>query len=483
MRSQTLRALPLGIALAGWLTPTVVFAQLMGGNQGQGGAGGIYLDAKGVVRAAEKETGKIVIPKIAEDLARRADLRQVSLKAIAKALGEAVAADSKKIPDELRYLAGLNQLTYIVFDRSDGDIRLVGPAEGWRVLPDGRPVSRSTNRPLLQLDDLIVALRTVFVGTGEATCSLDPQPHGVAAIRKLNDEMKMPESKTAAEETKAELAAALDLQIARTGGVPSGSRASLMMLDADYRMKRMALGLEKLTGVANHLDSAVLNIERGTPTTSMARWWFTPKYEGIAVDPTSTTFQLRGQGLQLLNEEMLVDASGKGKGTGRAVQQDRFSKQFTEQFPIIERKHPCFADLHNFFDLMVLSALMKRQDRAGWLSDSILLDGSKYEPTQSRPPTHAEPVIAVRYVPKGRKGVPVYAFAFGGVAMNPQSVVDKPLIVDGNLAVPTVPMGEKSGDDAIALAAKRKPLGSLAPLAEGKLWGDIVMTKVKGESP
>ena len=45
---------------------------------------------------------------------------------------------------------------------------LAGPAEGWQIDDQGHVVGSKSGQPVLQLDDLIVALRTAKAAAGDA---------------------------------------------------------------------------------------------------------------------------------------------------------------------------------------------------------------------------------------------------------------------------------------------------------------------------
>ena len=66
-----------------------------------------------------------------------------------------------------------------------GDI-LAGPAEGWKVGPNGAVVGVETGQPILLLDDLLVALRSIEnTRSSGITCSIDPTAEGLARLQAL----------------------------------------------------------------------------------------------------------------------------------------------------------------------------------------------------------------------------------------------------------------------------------------------------------
>lgn len=407
----------------------------MGGGMGggYGGGGGVYIDPQGVIRAlTEAPAGRPrpSMPRIDADLAARSDLRQISLRRLDAELRELGRA-GLAVPAEMALLAGLTKVEYILIDREQDDVLIAGPAEGWEYGPDGREVGRTTRRPVLHLEDLVVALRCVLGGPGEASCSMDPQRAGLEGLQRFLGQNRLDINDPRGSERFAEgIAKAYGLQTIQTGGVPEGSRFALVMIEADYRMKRIAVGLEKVAGVTSHLDVLSDLAAQGAQGERMARWWFTPDYDAIRTNEAGTLFQLVGRGVKLQNEEVLIDRQGGRQGTGKAsADWDRFSDSFSQRFPELEAKDPVFADLHNLFDLMMVAGLVRFQGRSSWLADSTLLDPAAHAVPTRRQPKLAEPVVNVIVNRQGRKYLANWAY--GGVSVRPASVVrEDRLVID-----------------------------------------------------
>ena len=111
-------------------------------------------------------------------------LRKVSLKALDEAVAQQLAT-GKPLPDVMQHLAGLQQIEYILVYPEQHDIVLVGPAEGWKVNPHGELVGISTGRPVMLLDDLLVALHAPATRPAAASVARSIQPRkGNAAWNK-----------------------------------------------------------------------------------------------------------------------------------------------------------------------------------------------------------------------------------------------------------------------------------------------------------
>jgi len=171
------RSLDSGAAIAGW--PRLVPGQSVGDLEvrpivvgvvpvigASGAVGGASVDAKGVVaRSDVEELGRLrdlrqraVEPKRAE-LQAASPLRKDSLARLQAAL----LARQKKgqgLTDELQCLAGPIRVRYVFVFPDQRDIVLAGPAEAWRIDEAGNAVGTGSGRPVLQLDDLVAALRT-----------------------------------------------------------------------------------------------------------------------------------------------------------------------------------------------------------------------------------------------------------------------------------------------------------------------------------
>ena len=77
-------------------------------------------------------------------------------------------ADGQGADDVMRNLAGLTRVQYVFCYPETGDIVIAGPAEAWGEAPSGRMLGIESGRPVVELQDLIVALRTFPPGSGKS---------------------------------------------------------------------------------------------------------------------------------------------------------------------------------------------------------------------------------------------------------------------------------------------------------------------------
>ncbi|MGL5097980.1 MAG: DUF1598 domain-containing protein, partial [Planctomycetia bacterium] len=357
------------------------------------------------------------------------------------------------------------------------DVLLIGPGEGWRRAPDGRAVGRSSGRPTLNLDDVAVALRCVLDGEGEARCSIDATTAGLAAMEERRRKPLVAKTRGEAEAVRAEYAEILGNQRVTTGGVPEGSRFALAMIEADYIMKRLAMGAEKFAGLTSYHDALVEMTEQNNFRPNLARWWFTPDYDRFVQNEDGTLIEIRGPGLKLLNEEEFVDADGRRTRSGRAGGGgDKYADSFNERRAALEEKIPAFADLRNLFDLMIAVALVKEQGKAEWLDGLALRDEAIYEIPLAKQPQWAATVASVRLHGRGGKFVTV---GYGGVSMRPGAALAglTPQVDAGRLA--SIPFGPSA-----AAPGSTTPGASTGGTGTGSPGSDAAtLAKAAGPTP
>src|SRR5262245_50450155 len=206
---------------------------------GPGGAvGGVSIDAKGVVARSDVEgSGRLrdarlkALARIDSDLLAPSRMRKVSLRGIQAAIDEC-RRQKRPVTDALQNLAGLQRVEYVLVYPERHDIVLAGYAEGWKVDPQGNIVGDKTGKPVLQLDDLIVALRTAKnAATGSGiTCSIDPTEEGLKRFQRLLKSRELASN----EATVARLEESLGPQQITVTGVPAGSHFARVLVAADY---------------------------------------------------------------------------------------------------------------------------------------------------------------------------------------------------------------------------------------------------------
>jgi hypothetical protein len=448
--------------------PPVSLAQIggIGGGGGIGGVGGVWIDADGMLHAATGGKGKpkITEPVLSEEIARPSELREISLKSIGEEIASLLAA-GEPIPAELEQAAGLARIDFIIFDRDRNDVRLAGPAEGWKISSDGRAIGKTTHRSIIKLEDLATAIRCVWGGARQLSCSIDPTKEGLAEIQRIAQTRATESNASKLREIYRE---ALGDQVVTTGGVPAGSRYARVMVEADYLMKQMGVGTIKIRDITSHIESQSKRNKEGDYGLTLARWWFTSQYEPLDVNRSRTVFGIRGPRLRLLSEEMMLAKTGERRGSGRASR-DQFADEFTEHIEELQASYPAFSDLANLYDLALVAALM---DREGWADDwanTIWADEKRW-PTPTGAVTQKAEAVAVCETRKGKDAEGqrslLISVAYGGVSIRPAD-----LIAELPAGGPPVGLPLPSKPPSPQTMAKLEPIPE--PKTEKKWWKDV----------
>ena len=158
----------------------------------QRAVGGVAIDVDGLLSALtvddQQQLGKLRtagLGEIPQDLKAFDKLRGVSLRHIEAEIAKCLK-NNRPLPADIRYLAGLQRVEYVFVYPERNDIVLAGPAEGWQLDELGNAVGLTTNRPVVLLDDLVVALRTAAASRLEPiSCSIDPSAEGMQRLQQV----------------------------------------------------------------------------------------------------------------------------------------------------------------------------------------------------------------------------------------------------------------------------------------------------------
>jgi hypothetical protein len=392
---------------------------------------GVAIDADGVVsrRAVEDPGGRLAAQRAAAaraalpaDVIRPARLRKISLVGLDAALRRRGAAGGG--PDAVeRHLAGLTRLQFAFLYPDRGDIVIAGPADGWREDGLGRAVSIRSGEPVILLEDLCVALRAFWPGIRgpqSVGCSIDPAP---AALERLRQFQRTVPKAVADHERPAVaarihdgLAAALGDADVRVFGVSAATHFARVLVEADYRMKLIAIDLEPppvpLRSFLDGLQSA--------PPNTLQRWWFRPDDRCLRVAPDRRACELLGRSVRLSTEDLAIGPDGRlvDRGGRAGATAEGFAAAFTARYPQIAERSPVFGQLRNGIDLLVLASYLRREGwpaAIGW--DAGGLRDERTVATETLPPPRRMP-CAVNVVWKGR----VLLAPAGGVSIVPDEL-------------------------------------------------------------
>ena len=390
---------------------------------------GVAIDADGVLKLKtfEDPTGQLHAAQVqaakgqlAANLQAHSPLRKVSLVRLEAAVRQAIA-DGKKPDQAMLYLAGLQRVQYVFYLPETHDIVIAGPAEGFSQDLSGRVCGLTTGRPVLRLDDLIVALRafppngppTPFVG-----CTIDPTQKAMTQLQAFQKTVPRVVPENSRAETGERIAegmqAALGTAPIRVFGISPQSHCAQMLVEADYRMKLIGIGLERPpVKITSYFDLVGAGAKQGI----LQRWWFTPNYDCVKVTADRQAMELVGDGVQLLTEAKFVSADGQLKNAPISNgASETFARSFTKKFPELAQRSPVFAELRNSIDLLVAAAFLQQQglaDKAGWKMATFASEQSFPIATGQAP---KEVACAVNASWRGSRFV---AVAGGGVSIQP----------------------------------------------------------------
>ncbi|MCY2989213.1 MAG: DUF1598 domain-containing protein, partial [Planctomycetota bacterium] len=254
-------------------------------------------------------------------------------------------------------------------------------------------VGVTTGLPVLRLEDLLVALRTVEAARTEGlSVSIDPTPEGRRRFKNSIANMKQ-RGLDLTREAVAGLAEAMGPQEITFTGIPTDSNFARVLVAGDYRMKQLAMGLDRapIPGLPSFLER--LKAKNGLPGNAMPRWWLACNYEPLARSEDRLVWQLRGPGVKAMTEDELVDrSSGQVQGTGKA---DPIAKawadRLTEKYEELAKKDRIFTEVRNLMDMSVVAALIAHEDLLGLAGcDLSLLTApqSQFAVSKGTPPKH-----------------------------------------------------------------------------------------------
>lgn len=364
------RAFRLGLIVL--LTSLMVYPPqlLWAGHFGfRGGAvGGISINLEGVVREADVASRNQLraalekeVRRAPEDMNQPVEFRYISLKGLNAALADVPANNLNQISDDLKFLGGLTRIQYVFVDREQNDLVIGGPAEGWKVDQMGNVVGITSGRPVIQLDDLLVAFRFVQAAREEGiSCSIDATEHAMqqyARITKSAGWLPTPASMKSLQDAMGPY----DITVK---GVPGDSHFARVLVAADYHMKRIAMNLDP--SPLKELPSYMESLRKASRVGSAnPRWWLACNYEPLLRSEDGLTWEIRGQGVKCLTEDDFVNADGSLSRTGKASPlAQKWAENMTKHYDKLSAKNVVFGELRNIMDLCVVAALIEKEGLA-----------------------------------------------------------------------------------------------------------------------
>jgi len=388
--------------------------------------GGVSIDPAGMLTTATfDEFGALrkvrlqIIGAIPDGLQSETAMRKISLRRLDEAIRQCLEG-GRLLPPEIECLGGLQRVRYVLVYPDEHDIVLVGPAEGWKVNDRGVIVGATTGRPVMLLDDLIVALRAANGPVRSViSCSINPTPEGLQRLSAFNKRLPRNSNPQAA---AMGIEQQLGPQAVSITGVPDTSHFARVMVAADYRMKRVSMETEPapirgLPGFIGMMRAAGRKTQNMMP-----RWWLAPDYEPLLRDADGLAWELRGASVKALSETEFLDAAGVRRQTGRADSiSQKWAEIMTERYDELALADPVFGQLQNCMDLAIVAALIVGQDLPGVAQVRLpmLMDAGGLEVAEMPAPKQVESKATLAR--KGRD----WMIACGGVEINAWAIVEK----------------------------------------------------------
>ena len=329
--------------------------------------GGISIDVAGVVGPPSESGRKKLLAKLRKEFSASpdalnapVDMRMISLRGLEAACEDALRNNLGQLPDEVKFLAGLQRIQYVFVYPEENDIVLAGPGEGWCIDDKANVVGITTGRPVLLLDDLMIALRTVHEARrGGISVSIDPTEEGYRNLNKLFQAQRG-QALRPTPRFEAAVKQAFGPQMVTLAGVPETSHFARVLVAADYRMKRLAMNLEKspVKGMQSYLELVGKRVSKDVNP----RWWMACNYNPLAASDDGLAWELRGPGVKVMTEDEFVSEEGKVEGTGRTSSAaQRWADTMTAKYEELSAADPIFGELRNLMDMCVIVALIEKE--------------------------------------------------------------------------------------------------------------------------
>lgn len=387
------------VAVAALLTfPSTSNAQFNnGGGNFFGVVGGVSVDADKVVRGASQSLSsddqQRILKALSEtdsDISDQSPMRLISLRGLEAAIAKSLKS-GKQLPADIQFMAGLQRLEYVILSPETKDIILAGPGEGWKTDDQGNVVGEKSSMPVLHLQDFMVAMQSVdAAGQGQGvSVSIDPTKEGVQRVNKIYDRIVKNRITHVGQQLMDEIAQASGKQQVTLTGVPRDSHFSRVLLTADYKMKRLAMGLDKspirqLPSMMSVIARKRINIKRAIP-----RMWIECDYEPVAKSDDNTIWKIAGKGVSVQTEDQVADDLGQRRASGRKIKvAEDWAESMTENYEALSAKVPVFRDLRNVMDMSVIAAIIRNEGLADKVGLKMPLIGGQLEtPSYTVPET------------------------------------------------------------------------------------------------
>ena len=277
----------------------------------------------------------------------------------------------------------------------------------------------------------MVALRTAQqAARGGITCSIDPTPEGVRAVAGYVKTLHtIGDPQTRGPTSSKRWAGSRS----PSASVPTTSHFAHVLVAADYRMKRLAMGFDPppIRGLPSFLH--MIERRRQGHEQHVPRWWLEPKYESLLRDAEGLAWELRGGSVKAMTEEDFFTALGDREHTGKASPlAKKWADNMTAKYDELALAEPIFGQLQNCMDMAVVGALIVKENLPAKAGDSlpVLMDSKAVKAEQYPLPKQVDSKTSV--LKKGRNWL---ISASGGVSIQSWAIVGQAQKSDAPAAV------------------------------------------------
>lgn len=394
---------------------------------------GVYVDAAGLLKrrtvAANSGLADVHSEALAaaqsRDVMQASSLRKVSLTRLEREVqlryARGLAPD-----DAMQNLAGITRIKYVLIYPESGDIVIAGPAGAWQENEEGRSVNATSGDPVAQLDDFVVVLRNAFGKEPKFGCAITPREENLAKTKAfVVESAKTPLKPGGRDKWVKQLRDTLGRQDITVFGIDPQTHAAHILVEADYHMKLVGMGLTEGTlGVKSYLDTVEVGPNGELPPMDVLRWWFTLNYDAVSATKARDAFELQGPGVKVLSENELLTERGERVHTGQSdALNSQFAQSFTKHFEALADKYPVYAELRNIFDLALVAGIVRSEDLANqcrWHLTHFGPEGG-YTPRLDHAPREVDTIVNYRMV----RNKHVVAGISGGVSVDASALVGK----------------------------------------------------------
>ena len=404
---------------------------------------GIDVDVRGRVFPLSKEKsenlGKLMADVLEippKSLDRKVSLRRISLKKL-DAQVKTIVEQHEVLPDVIRYLGGLTSIDYIVVVPEANDLLLVGPAEGWRTDYAGNVVGNQSGLPLLVFEDFLAILRVLNCpGPSRCiACSIEPTQETMSKLAQLHRQFTSinADNADAYFATLEEVYGNCPITIT---GISASSRFARILVAADFKMKRIALGLEP--SPVRNIPSYIGLVSTNRPNTA-PQFWLVPEYTETAHDSKKLTWRIGNPKMKALSDEDYRNR--RSTGTDRAAL--NWCRQMEENYDTLAKAQPVFGELRNNVKLVLAAALIQQENllQKANCNLTILLDDSKLKLLD-----YPVPKSVNYHSVKSQNGYSTVV-ACGGIEINPFGTLRNKLRLDNKIDSERTRLIQLAGDE------------------------------------